>query len=68
MNETLSVDPGAAPRRGQLNQAVRESLRDLSIQMSLLSNRADRSGDLQRQAQAVDTGVMAAPGAALRRL
>ena len=47
MNETSSVDPGAVPRRGQLNQAVRESLRDLSIQMSLLSNRIGGHLDLK---------------------
>jgi DNA-binding MarR family transcriptional regulator len=47
MNETSSVDPGAVPRRGQLNQAVRESLRDLSIQMSLLSNRISGHLDLK---------------------
>jgi DNA-binding MarR family transcriptional regulator len=47
MNETSSVDPGAVPHRGQLNQAVRESLRDLSIQMSLLSNRIGGHLDLK---------------------
>ena len=47
MNETSSVDPGAVPQRGQLNQAVRESLRDLSIQMSLLSNRIGGHLDLK---------------------
>jgi DNA-binding MarR family transcriptional regulator len=47
MNETSSVDPGAVPRRGQLNQAVRESLRDLSTQMSLLSNRIGGHLDLK---------------------
>ena len=47
MNETSSVVPSAVPRRGQLNQAVRESLRDLSIQMSLLSNRIGGHLDLK---------------------
>jgi DNA-binding MarR family transcriptional regulator len=47
MNQTSSVDPGAVPRRGQLNQAVRESLRDLGIQMSLLSNRIGGHLDLK---------------------
>ena len=47
MNETSSVVPSAVPRRGQLNQAVRESLRDLSIQMSLLSNRISGHLDLK---------------------
>jgi DNA-binding MarR family transcriptional regulator len=47
MNRTSSDDPGAARHRGQLNQAVRESLRDLSIQMSLLSNRIGGHLDLK---------------------
>src|SRR6202042_3741149 len=47
MNQTPSDDPGAVPHRGQLNQAVRESLRDLSIQMSLLSNRIGGHLDLK---------------------
>ena len=47
MNQTPSDDPGAVPHRGQLNQAVRESLRDLSIQMSLLSSRIGGHLDLK---------------------
>ena len=47
MNQTSSDDPGAVPQRGQLNQAVRESLRDLSVQMSLLSNRIGGHLDLK---------------------
>src|SRR6202167_3359840 len=47
MNETSSVDPGAVPRRGQLNQAVRKSPLYLSIQMSLLSNRIGGHLDLK---------------------
>ena len=47
MNKASSGDPGATPHRGQLNQAVRESLRDLSIQMSLLSNRISGHLDLK---------------------
>jgi len=39
METTSPVDPGAARHRRQLNQAVRESLRDLSVQMSLLAHR-----------------------------
>jgi hypothetical protein len=37
MGTILSDDPDAARQRGQLNQAVRESLRDLSIHLFLLS-------------------------------
>jgi DNA-binding MarR family transcriptional regulator len=47
MNQTSSGGPGAARHRGQLNQAVRESLRDLSIQISLLSNRIGGHLDLK---------------------
>jgi DNA-binding MarR family transcriptional regulator len=47
MNQTSSDDPGAVPHRGQLNQAVRESLRDVSIQMSLLSSRIGGHLDLK---------------------
>jgi DNA-binding MarR family transcriptional regulator len=47
MINTPSAGPGATPHRGQLNQAVRESLRDLSIQMSLLSNRISGHLDLK---------------------
>jgi DNA-binding MarR family transcriptional regulator len=35
------------PKRGQLNQAVRESLRDLAVQLSLLTNRVGGRLDLK---------------------
>ena len=35
---TISADPGAARRRRRLNRAIRESLRDMSIQLSLLNH------------------------------
>jgi DNA-binding MarR family transcriptional regulator len=47
MKETSPPGRGAERHRGQLNQAVRESLRDLSIQMSLLSNRISGHLDLK---------------------
>jgi DNA-binding MarR family transcriptional regulator len=47
METTSSDDPDAARQRGQLNQAVRESLRDLSIHLSLLSHRIGGRLDLK---------------------
>jgi DNA-binding MarR family transcriptional regulator len=47
METTSSVGPDAARHRGQLNQAVRESLRDLSIHLSLLSHRIGGRLDLK---------------------
>jgi DNA-binding MarR family transcriptional regulator len=47
MKTTSSDDPGAARHRGQLNQAVRESLRDLSIHLSLLTHRIGGHLDLK---------------------
>ena len=47
----VSADPGAAGRRRRLNHAIRESLRDMSIQLSLLNHHVSghidlKSGDL----------------------
>jgi MarR family len=47
METTPSAEPGAALHRGQLNHAVRESLRDLSVQMSLLTHRIGGHLDLK---------------------
>ncbi len=47
MNTISPADPGAARHRSRLNHAVRESLRDLSVQMSLLSHRIGGRLDLK---------------------
>ena len=47
MKTTSSVGLGAARHSRQLNQAVRESLRDLSVQMSLLIHRIGGHLDLK---------------------
>jgi DNA-binding MarR family transcriptional regulator len=47
MKTASSVGPGAARHGRQLNQAVRESLRDLSVQMSLLIHRIGGRLDLK---------------------
>jgi hypothetical protein len=47
MGAILSDGPDAARQRGQLNQAVRESLRDLSIHLFLLSHRIGGRLDLK---------------------
>jgi DNA-binding MarR family transcriptional regulator len=47
MKKTPPAGPGVARHRGQLNHAVRESLRDLSIQMSLISHRIGGHLDLK---------------------
>ena len=47
METTPSDGSGAARHRGQLNQAVREALRDLSVQMSLLNHRIGGHLDLK---------------------
>jgi DNA-binding MarR family transcriptional regulator len=47
METTSSDDLDAVRHRGQLNQAVRESLRDLSIHLSLLSHRIGGHLDLK---------------------
>jgi hypothetical protein len=38
MESVLPGDPGTAPHRGRLNRAIKESLRDLGAQLSLLSS------------------------------
>jgi len=38
MESVLPGDPGTAPHRGQLNRAIKESLRDLGAQLSLLNH------------------------------
>ena len=47
MDSISFEDGGPAPRRAQLNLAVRESLRDLSVQMSLLNQRISGRLDLK---------------------
>jgi DNA-binding MarR family transcriptional regulator len=47
MNSIISGDEGPVPRRAPLNLAVRESLRDLSVQMSLLNQRISGRLDLK---------------------
>ena len=47
MDSISSDDGGSAPRRAQLNLAVRESLRDLSVQMALLNQRISGRLDLR---------------------
>jgi DNA-binding MarR family transcriptional regulator len=39
MKSVSSADPGAARRRRRLNRAIKESLRDMSIQLALLNHR-----------------------------
>src|SRR5439155_18209914 len=39
MKSISSADPGAARRRRRLNRAIKESLRDMSIQLALLNHR-----------------------------
>ena len=38
MESVLPGDPGPAPHRGRLNRAIKESLRDLGTQLSLLNH------------------------------
>jgi DNA-binding MarR family transcriptional regulator len=47
MESISSADPGAARHRRRLNRAVRESLRDLSIQLSLLNHHVSGHIDLK---------------------
>jgi DNA-binding MarR family transcriptional regulator len=47
MDSKISEGQGPAPHRAQLNLAVRESLRDLSVQMSLLNQRISGRLDLK---------------------
>ncbi len=47
MESILSGDADAPPHRGQLNRAIRESLRDLGAQLSLLSHSVGARLDLK---------------------
>jgi DNA-binding MarR family transcriptional regulator len=47
MEKTSSVDPSAVRDRRHLNQAVRESLRDLSVRLSLFTHRVGGHLDLK---------------------
>lgn len=45
--KSIPADPGAARRRRRLDRAVRESLRDMSIQLSLLNHQVGDQLDLK---------------------
>jgi DNA-binding MarR family transcriptional regulator len=47
MDSISSGDPGATPRGGRLNRAIRESLRDLGAQLSLLNHSVGARLDLK---------------------
>src|ERR1700749_3335024 len=47
MESILSDDPGAAPRSGRLKRAIKESLRDLGAQLSLLNHSVGTRLDLK---------------------
>ena len=47
MESILPDDPGTAPHRGRLNRAVKESLRDLGAQLSLLNHGVGARLDLK---------------------
>jgi DNA-binding MarR family transcriptional regulator len=47
MKSILSGDAGAGPHRGRLNRAVRESLRELGAQLSLLNHSVGMRLDLR---------------------
>jgi DNA-binding MarR family transcriptional regulator len=47
MKREVSAEGGQADRRGRLNQAIRESLRDLGVELSLLSQRISGHLDLK---------------------
>ena len=47
MESISSGDPGATPRGGRLNRAIRESLRDLGAQLSLLNHSVGARLDLK---------------------
>ena len=47
MRSELPGDPGTAPRRGRLNRAIKESLRDLGAQLSLLNHSVGTRLDLK---------------------
>ena len=47
MESILPDDPDAAPHRGRLNRAIKESLRDLGAQLSLLNHSVGTRLDLK---------------------
>src|SRR5712672_3102036 len=47
MESVLPDDPGPAPHRGRLNRAIKESLRDLGAQLSLLNHSVGTRLDLK---------------------
>jgi DNA-binding MarR family transcriptional regulator len=47
MKREVPAEGGQADRRGRLNQAIRESLRDLGVELSLLSQRISGHLDLK---------------------
>ena len=47
MESIIQGDAGATPHRGRLNRAIRESLRDLGAQLSLLSHSVGARLDLK---------------------
>src|SRR5580704_17964118 len=47
MESILPGDAGAGPRRGRLNRAIKESLRELGVQLSLLNHRVGTRLDLK---------------------
>ena len=47
MESISSADPGSAPHRGRLNRAIKESLRDLGAQLSLLNHGVGARLDLK---------------------
>jgi DNA-binding MarR family transcriptional regulator len=47
MESVLPGDPSAAPHRGRLNRAIKESLRDLGAQLSLLNHSVGTRLDLK---------------------
>ena len=47
MESILPDDPGTTPHRGRLNRAIKESLRDLGAQLSLLNHSVGTRLDLK---------------------
>ena len=47
MESVLPGDPGAAPHRGRLTRDIKESLRDLGAQLSLLNHSVGTRLDLK---------------------
>ncbi len=45
--KSISADPGGARRRRRLNREIRESLRDMSVQLSLLNHQVGDQLDLK---------------------